>query len=548
MRQHPVAYLDLIDRKVDRLLSAGLIERCNSTYASNVVLVKRKLSPDAPPGSVPRLRLTVDYRHLNLKLKRLSYPMPSASLILDSSQGHHRFTTLDFSNAYLSVKLDEETNYLAAFITRRGMFTFRRLGAGLASAPAIFNQLIQSLFSDMLWTHVLAFLDDLTLPSRTIDEGIELLSRVLCRLEGAGLKLKASKCKLLQSKVKILGVIVSAGQLCEDESRAKVVQSISFPRTAKELRSLLGFCNFGRSFYKDFAAITAHLTDCLKKGARIERNAKTLEAFERLKEIMTSPPVLTMFDPSARHIVEADSSGTACGAVLLQIGDDGVEKIVAFASRTLSDVQRRWCTTRKELYAIIFALQHWRHYLIGRKIGVRSDHSCLQYLLTSKMLTNQWSRYLDFLADFELELVWKPGREQKLSDFLSRFRPCESDGASPCKQCRPKGGAGGVETRDLIDCECDESGTGVVRRTVRASSWRPLADDDRVAHNRTVGSDRGTSVRSINASAPARGVSADGTARVSSSDATRMLQRRRIGAEPGDGSYGTQESNALTCM
>ena len=146
LRQHPVAYLDLIDREIDRLLSAGLIEMCNSTYASNVVLVKRKVSPDAPPGTAPRLRITVDYRALNSKLKRLSYPMPSASLILDSLQGHHRFTTLDFSNAYLSVKLDEETNYLAAFITRRGMFTFRRLGAGLASAPAIFNQLIQSYF------------------------------------------------------------------------------------------------------------------------------------------------------------------------------------------------------------------------------------------------------------------------------------------------------------------------------------------------------------------------------------------------------------------
>ena len=119
----------------------------------------------------------------------------------------------------------------------------------------------------MLWTHVLAFLDDLTLPSRTIDEGIELLSRVLCRLEGAGLKLKASKCKLLRSKVKIvkiLGLLVSAGQLCKDKSRAEAVQSISFPCTAKELRSLLRFHDFGRSFYKDFAVVTAPLTDCLK--------------------------------------------------------------------------------------------------------------------------------------------------------------------------------------------------------------------------------------------------------------------------------------------
>jgi RNase H-like domain found in reverse transcriptase len=104
--------------------------------------------------------------------------------------------------------------------------------------------------------------------------------------------------------------------------------------------------------------ITAPITDCLQKGVRIERNAQTLQAFERLEEIMTSSPVLAMFDLSAHHVVEADASGVACGAVWLQIGDNGMEKIEAFASFTLTGVHRRWRATRKELYAVIFALQH----------------------------------------------------------------------------------------------------------------------------------------------------------------------------------------------
>jgi hypothetical protein len=296
LRRHPTAHLDLIDAEVDKLLNAGLIVPCNSPWASNVVLVKRRSAPGLPP----RLRITCDFRLLNMRLHRLGFPMPSSQLIFDSLQGHRHFTVLDFSNAYLSVKLHPETSHLTAFVTRRGMFKFLRLGAGLSSAPAIFNQLVQILFSDMLWCEVLAFLDDLTLPSRSVDEGIKLLAKVFDRLQGAGLKLKASKCKLLQTEVKVLGVIVSQGSLREDPERAAVINLLTFPRTKRELRSLLGFVNFSRAHHKNLSEIMLPLTACLKKGGKVEETPQTLQAFRRLQEIMSSPPVLAMFDPSAK--------------------------------------------------------------------------------------------------------------------------------------------------------------------------------------------------------------------------------------------------------
>jgi hypothetical protein len=430
LRQHPIAYLDLIDNEVDKLLNAGLIVPCNSSWASNVVLVKRKTQPGFPA----RVRVTVDMRQANLRLRRLAYPMPNMSMIFNCLQGKRFISTLDFSNAYLSVPLDPETNYITAFVTRRGMFKFCRLAAGLASAPAVFNQLVQSLFRDLLWTEVLCFLDDLSLPSTTIDEGIALLEKVFDRLKTAGLKLKASKCKLLQTRVKILGFIVSEGQIEEDPERVAAIQSVPFPQTTRELRSFIGMCQFGRNFYKDLSNMLLPLTACLKKGARVVQTPETLRAFEQVKQAMSSAPVLTMFDPNARHIVECDASNASCGACLYQIGEDGVQKIVAYASKCFTDVQRRWCVTRRELFAIIFALRHWRHFLIGRPIVVRSDHSALRYLMSSKSLSSQWARYLDEIADYDIKVEWKPGREQRIADFLSR-RPC--DGASICKQCRP---------------------------------------------------------------------------------------------------------------
>jgi predicted aspartyl protease len=383
LRQHPLAYLDLIDSEVDKLLNAGLIVPTNSTWASNIVLVKRKGTPNSPP----RMRITVDYRAVNSCLHRLVYPMPSTKLIFDCLQGHSHFTTLDFSNAYLSVKLDPETSHITAFVTRRGMFKWLRLCAGISSGTAVFNQLAQSLFSEWLWSEVLTFLDDVTLPSRTIEEGIQLLSKVLDRLQTAGLKLKESKCKLLQTQVKILGVIVSRDSMQEDPERAAVVKALEFPRTKREMRAFLGYVNFGRSFYKNLSEITEPLTACLRKGGQVQQTPETLRAFERLKEIMASPPVLAMFDPNAKHIVDCDASGYTCGACLIQVGQDGEERTVGYMSKTFSDTERRYCTSRQELLAIIKSLQYWRNYLIGRRVIVRSDHKALQYLLSSKSLS-----------------------------------------------------------------------------------------------------------------------------------------------------------------
>jgi hypothetical protein len=141
-----------------------------------------------------------------------------------------------------------------------------RLCAGISSGTAVFNQLAQSLFSEWLWSEVLTFLDDVTLPSRTVEEGIQLLSKVLDRLQTAGLKLKGPKCKLLQTQVKILGVIVSRDSMQEDPERAAVVKALEFPRTKREMRGFLGYVNFGRSFYKNLSEIMEPLTACLRKG------------------------------------------------------------------------------------------------------------------------------------------------------------------------------------------------------------------------------------------------------------------------------------------
>ena len=293
-------------------------------------------------------------------------------------------------------------------------------------------ELVHLMFGDMLWSEIYCFLDDCNIPSATVEQGCDRLKRAFGCIRVAGLKLKPSKCKLFQTTAKILGVVVSDGRIQEDPTRADLVRSWPFPQTVKDLRRFLGFANFGRNFYANFAEITAPLTACLRKGSKLECNKQTLRAFERVKEIMTSPPVLALFDSSAKRVIlEWYASSIAVGACLKQVDESGAEVIVAYASKTLSPAQTRYCTTRRELLAIIFALTRWRHYLIGRPVVVRTDHNCLQFLLKGKSLTNQLARYLDFIADYDLKIEWTPGNINCIADALSRL-PC----GDACKQCR----------------------------------------------------------------------------------------------------------------
>jgi hypothetical protein len=120
----------------------------------------------------------------------------------------------------------------------------------------------------------------------------------------------------------------------------------------------------------------------------VEKSPETKGVFEKVKEIMSNPPVLALFRKELQQIVECDASYGTLGACLKQSDSQGQESIIAFASRTLSGPETRYCTTRNELLAILFALKRWRHYLLGRPISVRTNHYALRYLFTSCTLSD----------------------------------------------------------------------------------------------------------------------------------------------------------------
>jgi hypothetical protein len=445
LRAHPIVYLDAIDQEVSKMEAAGVVVPCNSTWAGNLVVIPKK---DLGDGKI-RLRVALDARKINARLHRLAYPMPRVDYVFQSLRNKQYFHFFDLAGAYLGIKLSQDTNYITAFTTRRGMYKFVKMVPGLHSAGSVYNRLIQEhVFRDMLWDQLAVFVDDLAAGTRTIDEGILLIDEILGRISRAGLKVKAQKCFLFQLQARILGHVVTENEIKEDPARCEVIRKMPYPKPVTEIRRALGFFNFARVFYKNFAEAAAQLYACLKKGAGVIDTPETRQAFDRLREMMCNGPGLAIFNPQARETwLEVDASKFAIGSAIFQVEENGTKRAVAYFSKCFTPRQQAMCTTARELSAIVESLLHWRSLLLGRPIKVLSDHCCLKYLYTCKNLSPQWARQYEKICEFDIDIQWTPGKLQSTSDFLSRLRPCEDPDNEPCAICRPYGPRDGRPAR-----------------------------------------------------------------------------------------------------
>jgi hypothetical protein len=275
--------------------------------------------------------------------------------------------------------MDEADMDMTSFVTRSATYRFTVMSFGLTNAPAAFQRLMDLVMAGLNYSVCLVYLDDIIVFSRTIEEHFERLALLLDRLRGANLKLKPSKCQLFRKSVIFLGHVVSEEGIQTDPEKVVAVREWPRPKTITEVRSYLGLASYYRRFIKGFAEIASPLHALTSKKATFDWTNDCEEAFEELKERLTTAPVLAMPADTGKFWLDTDASNLAIGAVLSQ-EQDGVEKVIAYASRTLSGPERNYCVTRKELLAVVFFVKHFRSYLLGRSFSIRTDHSALQWL------------------------------------------------------------------------------------------------------------------------------------------------------------------------
>lgn len=410
-RRVPFHLKKAVDEQIEDMLSKGVIKPSTSEWASPVCLVHK------PDGT---LRFCVDYRKLNAVSKHDAYPLPNINDCLASLGDSCYFSTMDMASGYWQCSMDSESAEKAAITTHRGLFQPEVLPFGVRGGVAHFSRVMAALFSSLQWKTLLTYLDDLMVFSNSVEQHFYRLGLVFKRLIDAGLKLKPSKCHLFQRSVKFLGHKVSAAGISPIEDKVQAIVDFPPPRDLDSLKRFLGMSGYYRDFIPGFAELVKPLTDLTKKSRVFHWSSTCHEVFNIVKDKLMSAPVLAFPDYDCQFILTTDASNVGLGAVLSQY-QQGRERVLSFASRPLTKAEVNYSATEKECLGVVWATEHFRHYLLGaEEFIIRSDHDPLRYLRSLPCPRGRLARWIGLLEQYSYKMCYVPGKDIPHADALSR--------------------------------------------------------------------------------------------------------------------------------
>src|ERR1700738_28715 len=402
--------MDELKKQLTDSLAKGYIQESKSPYGAPVLFVKKK------DGS---MRMCVYYRALNKITIKNKYPLPRIDELLDRLLGAKYFSKIDLRSGYHQVRIAEDDVPKTAFRTRYGHYEFLVMPFGLTNAPATFMHLMQQTFRMYLDDFVIAFLDDVLVYSRSKDEHDKHLRIVLETLRENKLYAKISKCEFYSKEISFLGHVINEYGIKMEPSKVDAVSKWPQPKNVHDIRSFLGLAGYYRKFVKDFSKIASPLTELLHKSKKFQWTDEQEQAFHTLKVAVSTAPVLIVPDPKLAYTVLTDASGYAIGAALCQDHGNGLQPC-AYLSRKMNEHEKNYPVHEQELLAIVHALREWRHYLLGNRFTVITDHRSLQYLATQDKLSERQTRWSEFLQQFDYEIKYRPGSDNDVADGLSR--------------------------------------------------------------------------------------------------------------------------------
>jgi hypothetical protein len=312
-----------VESKIAELVKNGVLRECCSPWNFPLIPVRKK-SGD--------IRLCIDFRRLNEVTVKKVFPMPDHQQIIDCLEGAKYFSTLDLSQGYYQISVDEPDQLKCAFTSKSGQYCFTRMAFGLTNAPCTFQRALNSVMRNINWKRCVIFMDDILIFGKTIEEHNKNLESVLKVLRDSNLKAMPTKCNFLKKEIHFLGHIISPQGVKTDPKKIMAMKAMEEPANAKQLRKFLGMCSYYRRFVKDFSKIAYPLYDLTSPKKDFQWKEEHKNAFKQLKEKMSSPPVLSFPNRNGKFILYTDASKHAIGSVLCQL-QENVEKVIAYGSR-----------------------------------------------------------------------------------------------------------------------------------------------------------------------------------------------------------------------
>ncbi|EIE80571.1 hypothetical protein RO3G_05276 [Rhizopus delemar RA 99-880] len=353
---------EYLQKELDKYCKLGVIAPSNSPWAAPVILVKKKNGD---------YRMVIDYRKLNAITKKDAYPLPRIDDLLDTLGKAKIFSALDMRAGFHQVPLEQD--------------------------------------------------NDLNVYSLDHHQHLNHLEQVFQCILAANLKLNPEKCFFFKDHLKFLVYMVTKDGIQTDPSKIEKIVNYPIPKSITQVRAFLGLASYYRRFIKNFAAIARPLHDQTKTSKNIPWTQKTTDSFEKLKQLLTTAPVLARPDFNKPFLLVTDASKAGLGCILTQLDENGHEHPIVFASRALKTNEANYAATKLECLAVIWAVKQFRPYLLGQKFTIITDHSALNELLKASNPTGIIARWITILTEYEFEIKYRPGRVNESADFLSRL-------------------------------------------------------------------------------------------------------------------------------
>ena len=401
--------------ELERMVKLGVIKRVEgpTEWCSPSIVVPKKNN---------KIRLCVDFTKLNEAVKRSYHPLPATDELLAQLGDSRVFSKLDANSGYWQMKLAPESQPLTTFITPFGRYMCCRLPFGISIAPEIFSREMQRILEGV--EGIVCQMDDILIHTKDEESHAEKVREVLDKLLKAGVTLNEEKCEFSKQKVTFLGHVIDAEGIHADPEKIKAIQEFPVPKKTKDLKRFFGMVNYLGKFLPKLADDSAQLRKLLKKEYKDNWtwNDQLNMEYQKMKESLSSAPVLAPFSLEAETWLSTDASSYGLGAAIFQKTEDGL-KPIAFASRALTETEQRYAQIEKEALAICWAAEKFYYYLAGRKFHIETDHKPLISILSKMELYKLPIRVQRFklrMMKFCYDISYTPGEKLVVADALSR--------------------------------------------------------------------------------------------------------------------------------
>ena len=418
-RPRPVPYSlrQKVESELQRLQDQGVIEPVPfSDWAAPIVPVLKRDSS---------VRICGDYKlTVNKEATPDVYPLPRVEDLLATLAEGESYSKLDLAHAYQQLLLEDNSKKYTTINTTRGLFQYNRLPFGISSAPAVFQRTMEGLLRGI--PGVCVYIDDVLVTGKSTTDHLNNLQSVLTRMQSAGMRLKKEKCHFMLPEVEYLGYRLSSRGVQPSEGKIRAIKQAPTPSCLSQLKSFLGLVNFYGKFLPNLATTLAPLYKLLQKQSAWSWGPEQQHAFQTVKDQLSSSSVLAHYNPQHKLLLSCDASRYGIGAVLSHQLEDGTDKPIAFASRSLSDAEKRYSQLDKEGLAIVFVVTRFRQYLLGRHFTIYSDHKPLMHLFSESrgvpaVASARIQRWALTLSAYTYSISYRPGRNFSNADGLSRL-------------------------------------------------------------------------------------------------------------------------------